>query len=168
MCILHIIVRLDRVKSYVYNTHMDPLLRQLHEALLDLVGILNEPQRDAAMIAEAGIALDRALFPLLVRIERRGPLGVVELADISGRDHTTVSRQVAKLEELGLVTRQTAKHDKRARALAVTRKGLAMTKALDAARERRAAPVLRDWSLKDKQTLARLLTRLAHDAKANA
>ena len=159
---------LDRVKNYVHNTHMDPILHQLHEALLDLVGILNEPQRDAAMIAEAGIALDRALFPLLVRIERRGPIGVVELADISGRDHTTVSRQVGKLEELGLVTRQTAKHDKRAREVFVTRKGLAMTKALDAARERRAAPALRGWSTKDKQTLARLLTRLVSDAKANS
>ncbi len=48
-------------------------LKHLHEALLDLTGVLNQPQPDAALIALAGIELDRALFPLLVRIERRGP-----------------------------------------------------------------------------------------------
>lgn len=39
---------------------------------------MNRPQRDEAMIREAGIGLDRALFPLLVLIEKRGPIGVVE------------------------------------------------------------------------------------------
>jgi hypothetical protein len=70
-------------------------LRQLHGALLDIVSAINRPQRDEALIREAGIALDRALFPLLVGIERFGPIGVVELADRIGCDYTTVSRQVA-------------------------------------------------------------------------
>ena len=67
---------------------------------------MNRPQRDEALIREAGIPLDRALFPLLVGIERFGPIGVVELADRVGRDYTTVSRQVAKLESLGLAERR--------------------------------------------------------------
>jgi len=53
---------------------------------------------DTALIREAGIFLDRALFPLLVGIERKGPIGVGELADLVSREYTTVSRQVAKLE----------------------------------------------------------------------
>ena len=57
------------------------------------------------MVREVGIALDRALFPLPVMIERLGPTGIVDLADRVGRDYTTVSRQVSKLEEFGLVTR---------------------------------------------------------------
>ncbi|CAH0274106.1 hypothetical protein SRABI05_03636 [Agrobacterium fabrum] len=57
------------------------------------------------MVREVGIALNRALFPLLVMIERLGPIGIVDLADCVGRDYTTVSRQVSKLEEFGLVTR---------------------------------------------------------------
>ena len=36
---------------------------------------------DEAMVREAGISLDRALFPLLVLVERVGPIGVVELAE---------------------------------------------------------------------------------------
>ena len=54
----------------------------LREALLDLTGVLNRPQPDAALIALAGVDLDRALFPLLVRVERRGPLGIGELAEL--------------------------------------------------------------------------------------
>jgi DNA-binding MarR family transcriptional regulator len=79
------------------------------------------------MVRAAGISLDRALFPLLVVIERRGPIGVVDLADRVGRDYTTVSRQVAKLEGLGLVERQAAAADRRVSHASVTAKGKAMT-----------------------------------------
>ena len=90
----------------VQNTHISAQLRELHGALVEIVGVMNRPQRDEAMVREAGISLDRALFPLLVLVERLGPIGVVELADRVGRDYTTVSRQVAKLESLGLIDRQ--------------------------------------------------------------
>ncbi len=79
---------LDMVKCYVHSAPIDKEPRQLHEALIDLVGLLNQPQRDSVLIQEAGVKIDRALFPLLVRIERRGPLGIVELADLAGRDYT--------------------------------------------------------------------------------
>jgi DNA-binding MarR family transcriptional regulator len=144
---------------------MPSQVRELHEILLDLAGMLNEPQRDNVLIAEAGIALDRALFPLLVRIQRRGPLGVVELANLAGRDHTTVSRQVAKLEELGLVTRREGRQDKRVREVAVTRKGLGMTDALDKARERLVAPRLAKWNARDRADLIRLLRKLVDSAR---
>ena len=81
-------------------------LGQLREAILDITAVVNSPRPDAALIAAAGVELDRALFPLLSRIERHGALGVKELADFVGRDYTTVSRQVAKLEALDLVTRE--------------------------------------------------------------
>ncbi|MEJ1970064.1 MAG: MarR family transcriptional regulator [Rhizomicrobium sp.] len=139
-------------------------VRDLHTALLNLVGILNEPQRDEALIKAAGIALDRALFPLLVRIERNGPIGVVRLAELAGRDHTTVSRQVARLEELGLVARHGGADDKRRREVSVTKKGLAMTKALDRAREKMIGPKLARWSEADRRQLIRLLQKLVRDA----
>ena len=50
--------------------------------------------------------------PLLVLTQRRGPLGVGELADWIGRNSTTVSRQVAKLESLGLIARRAGKTDR--------------------------------------------------------
>jgi DNA-binding MarR family transcriptional regulator len=141
-------------------------VRQLHNTLIDLVSMMNRPQRDMALIREAGISIDRALFPLLVGIERKGPIGVVELADLAGRDYTTVSRQVAKLENLGLVSRKPTKTDKRFRAAAITAKGRALTDALDAARERLAAQLLANWSKKDLQDLVRLMRRFADDLLA--
>jgi len=143
---------------------MDDDLRDLHEALLDLTGIINRPQPDAALIAEAGIQLDRALFPLLVRIDRRGPIGVVELADLAGRDHTTVSRQVAKLESLGLVTREPDPNDRRIRVAATTTKARELTQALDAARQRLWTQALSTWSPADRRNLVRLLRKLADQA----
>ena len=138
-------------------------LRQLHEALLDLMAFLNRPQPDRALIEAAGIRLDRALFPLLVRIERRGPLGIVELAETAGRDHSTVSRQVAALEKSGLVARRSGRQDQRVREVAITAKGRAMTAALDAARQRLVGPLLAKWSRKDRSELNRLLRRLVDD-----
>lgn len=143
---------------------MNTELRQLHEAVLDLIGLFNQPQRDIVLIKEAGISIDRALFPLLVRIERRGPLGIVELADLAGRDHTTVSRQVTKLESLGLVTRRASQNDGRVSEVAATKKGKSMTNALDAARERLAWPILAQWNEKDRKDLIRLLRKFVDDA----
>ncbi len=80
-------------------------IRELHHTLVDLVGLMNRPQRDSALLEEAGVVLDRALFPLLIVIERKGPIGVVELAELVGRDYTTVSRQVSKLHGLRLLSR---------------------------------------------------------------
>ena len=141
-------------------------LTQLREALLDINGILNRPQPDAALIALAGVDLDRALFPLLVRIERRGPLGIGELAELCGRDYTTVSRQVSKLEGLGLVGRQVNAQDARIKEAVITEQGRVMTRALDGAREKLFKAVLADWDSQDVSELARLLRKLADSGLA--
>jgi DNA-binding MarR family transcriptional regulator len=139
-------------------------ISQLREALLDLTGILNRPQPDAALIRLAGVDLDRALFPVLARVERRGPLGIGELAELCGRDYTTVSRQITKLEEMGLVARQVNAQDARIKEAAITKKGRAMTGALDAAREKIVTSLLADWDKQEVAELARLLRKFADDA----
>jgi DNA-binding MarR family transcriptional regulator len=141
-------------------------IRELRGALLDLTGVLNRPQPDAALIEAAGVDLDRALFPLLARIDRLGPIGIVELAELVGRDHTTVSRQITKLESLRLVARAPSPQDGRIRAVVVTEQGRVMTAALDAARQKIIEKMLGDWEKDDVRTLARLLRRAADDALA--
>ncbi len=139
-------------------------LQKLREALTDLTGVLNRPQPDAALLALAGVELDRALFPLLVRIGMRGPLAIGELAELSGRDYTTVSRQVTKLEELGLAARQANPHDARIKEAALTAQGREITRAIDGAREKLMTSLLADWDKQEIAELARLLRRLADDA----
>lgn len=145
----------------VQSTHISGLLRQLHAALLDIVSVMNRPQRDEMLIKEAGIRLDRALFPLLVGIERFGPIGIVDLADRVGRDYTTVSRQVAKLESLDLVERRESAADRRVRAAVVTAKGKAMTYLIDAAREKMVREMFASWDAQDIDELARLMRKFA-------
>jgi len=152
----------------VQNTHIEETLRELHGALLEIVGVMNRPQRDEAMIREAGIALDRALFPLLVLVERLGPIGVVELADRVGRDYTTVSRLVAKMETRGLITRQANASDRRVREAVVTAQGKAMTARIDEARNRIAQGIFSRWENEDIVGLARLMRRFADDIKDEA
>ena len=151
----------------VRNTHNeDQQLRELHGAMVDLVALMNRPQRDQALLQEAGVALDRALFPLLVGIERFGPIGIGDIAERAGRDHTTVSRQVAKLVELGLVDSRPSTRDRRINEATITRNGRELAAALHGARKRMAQPIIAKWSEKDFRTLVRLMRRFVDDLMA--
>jgi DNA-binding MarR family transcriptional regulator len=150
----------------VQNTHISANLPELHRSLIDLVGMINEPERDAAMLQLAGLSLERALFPLIVLIERLGPIGVVELAGRVGRDYTTVSRQVARLEELGLVDRRASATDRRVREAVITPQGKLATDAVDSAREHMALELFKDWSRGDFDELVRLMRMLADGMRA--
>jgi DNA-binding MarR family transcriptional regulator len=134
---------------------------RLAVSLIDLVGFLNSPRRDDALLREAGVSLDRALFPLLVRLGRQGPLGVAELADQVGRDHTTVSRQLAKLESLGFIARCEGDADRRRRAARLTGGGEAIVHAITLARRRLLSAALADRSEADRAALADLSRRFA-------
>ena len=147
----------------VGNSRTRKDVRKLHGATVDLFALMSRPQRDETLIREAGIALDRALFPLLVGIERYGPIGVVDLADRVGRDHTTVSRQVTKLESLGLIERKSSAADRRINEAVITPAGRTLTDALDAARLRIAAPILAQWTDADFSNLVRLMRRFVDD-----
>ena len=129
-------------------------------AMLDLLSFLNSPQRDDALLREAGVSLDRALFPLLVILGVRGALGVAELADQVGRDHTTVSRQLAKLESLDLVARESG-DDRRRRAATLTSAGKKIVRAITQARRRLLSKALAQWSETDRASLAALNRRFA-------
>ena len=153
----------EEAREKVNNTHDSEILRGLHAAIIDLVDEINRPRRDDRLIEEAGIPLDRALFPLLARIARYGPVGVVDIADRTGRDHTTISRQMAKLEELGLIERRASATDKRVREATVTAKGQKMVAALNAARERLANRILASWTDEELDELRKLLRRFADD-----
>ena len=145
----------------VHNTHISQSMPELHRSLIDIASVMNRPERDSQLLDAAGLTLERALFPLLVLVERLGPIGVVDLAGRVGRDYTTVSRQVARLEELGLVTRHAGKADRRVREAAITAAGKTATEALDTARERMALAMFRDWETEEFDQLVRLMRKLA-------
>jgi DNA-binding MarR family transcriptional regulator len=106
------------------------------------------------------VEIDRALFPLLVATGARGPLTVGDLADLVGRDHTTVSRQLAKLKEMKLVASQ-AEQDKRRNAVKLSAEGEKIVQKISRARRRLLSKVLADWSEADRAALATLTRRFA-------
>ena len=148
----------------MYNTRD---IDGLAAALIDLMGFLNSPQRDDVLLREAGVDLDRALFPLLVRLGRHGPLSVAGLAEQAGRDHTTISRQLAKLESLGLISRLGDGGDRRVRTASLTAGGEKIVQAITMARRRLLSGALADWSEADLANLADLNRRFV-DALAGA
>jgi DNA-binding MarR family transcriptional regulator len=138
----------------------DPL-KALHEALLQIVNVLNRPQGDNMILARAGVSLDTALFPLLVRVSTQRNLTIGALADQVGRDYSTVSRQVTRLQVLGLVHSEPAQSDRRQRLLSVTAAGKNTLKKIDRARNSVMSEALDGWSQGEITELARMTTRLA-------
>lgn len=136
-------------------------LDRLHRVTLDVVGVMNGPQRDRAILSEAGVTLEPALFPLLVLVDRIGPVGTVALADRVGRDYTTVSRQLDRLAQIGLIERRAGSTDRRVREAVIRPAGKAMNDAIDVARERLMRAAFADWPREDVDALAALMRRFA-------
>lgn len=145
----------------VQNTRTKALFRELHGALIEITTAMNRPQRDEELIQEAGVSLDKALFKLLVAVERLGPVRVVELAERLGVDHSTVSRQISKLESLGLIARQPSTTDGRVRDAVLTEAGRKTTDKIDQARQRMANEIFETWEDQDVADLVRLMSRFA-------
>jgi len=135
-------------------------------ALLELTGCLNSPRQDDVLLREAGVSLDRALFPLLVRLSAASAMSVAKLAEQVGRDPSTVSRQLGKLEQLGLVRRPAARKDLRVRDAAVSKAGLRTVAAITAARRKLLGELIRHWSPEECELFPQLLQRLADTMKS--
>lgn len=141
-------------------------LDAIASALIELTGYLNSPRQDDVLLNEAGISLDRALFPLLVRLSFTPGMGVAQLADRVGRDPSTVSRQLAKLEELRLIKRPMTNEDMRVREATITKAGLRAVSAITEARRKLLHQLVEDWSKEERDMFPKLVQKLADAMKA--
>ena len=144
--------------QYAHNNYD---ITEFHGALLDIIGVMNQPVRDEQLLQAAGVKLDQILFPLLVAIGRRGPIGVVELAVNLGRDYTTVSRQVKKLEALELAHKQPNAQDRRISEVTLSEQGRAIFDAIAIARQKLMNQVLAAWSPEEVEALFTLTRKYA-------
>ena len=144
--------------QYAHNKYD---ITEFHGARLDIIGVMNQPVRDEQVLQAAGVQLDQILFPLLVAIGRCGPVGVVELADNLGRDYTTVSRQVKKLEAQSLAHKQPNAQDRRISEVTLSEQGRAIFDAIAVARQKLMNQVLATWSPEEVAALFRLTRKYA-------
>jgi DNA-binding MarR family transcriptional regulator len=102
-------------------------------------------------------------YSLLSHLEASGGCRAVDLVRLYRLDKSTVSRQVADLEQRGLVRRSADPAGGRGQVLTVTERGAALLE--DAGRLQRAEldRRLAGWSREDVETFARLLRRYNGD-----
>jgi len=133
---------------------------ELYQTFVEIAGYMNRPDIDVAFLERSGVKLDSALFPLLCRIGVLAPIGVVDLADAIGRDHSTISRQVAKLESLGLVDRSQAPDDQRVRLVRPSPGGNAMLARFGEVRGELMERRFEGWTAGERTDLLRLMKKM--------
>jgi DNA-binding MarR family transcriptional regulator len=107
-----------------------------------------------------GNRIDRMALVVLGTLSFCGPSRLTIIAERTGLDPSTVSRQVADLEKAGLLSREPDPDDRRAILLQATPSGQSLMKRLSSGRRRRIERMLGDWSEQDIATFGRLLGQL--------
>jgi DNA-binding MarR family transcriptional regulator len=100
------------------------------------------------------IKLPFAQARLLAAIEDQGTARISDLAELDHCSQPTMTTQVRKLEDAGLVSRATDPSDARAVLISITPKGVAMLTQVRAARSAIIDPYLNRLAEADRQTLA--------------
>ncbi|WP_054940977.1 MarR family winged helix-turn-helix transcriptional regulator [Paenibacillus ihuae] len=133
----------------------------IFKALIDIVAIINRPDRDKKMIAYAGVNLEEAAFRVFVGIAHLQPTSVGDLAAMMGKNYSSVSRQIDKLETNGLVHTYPSSSDSRIRVSELTKYGEEINAMISLTRERHMREALADWTLAEKDGLLNHLRRLS-------
>lgn len=103
--------------------------------------------------------LERAHYLLLLRL-RAGPASVSALAASLALDDSTVTRQVAAMQRLGLVTKLVNPVDGRSALVEPTADGAARAEAMRTERLQRIQALFADWPEAERAQLAALLGRV--------
>ena len=136
---------------------MDGVTDQIEQQLTIL---LRRVQRIHLSTASGEMDIDRSTYGILCRIADEGPQRLGVLASGFGLDPSTITRQVQAMERAGLVERQPDPQDRRASILRLTDEGRAVLGHTRAHRRQRIEAVFGDWEDKDRDELARLLTKV--------
>jgi DNA-binding MarR family transcriptional regulator len=142
------------------------VLREIEQAWLVATHAVSLPRLQERISRQAGIALDRATFRLLVWLNDNGETRLSELAHRQGTDVSTVSRQIQQCEREGLVQRGSDPTDQRAIRLRLTDEGRDAVIKVRAARRAAFATVLEGWSPEEMETFATLLERFTESFRS--
>ncbi|MET0132413.1 MAG: MarR family transcriptional regulator [Kibdelosporangium sp.] len=107
--------------------------------------------------------LDAACYAMLLHLGDIGPVRAADVVERTGLDKSTISRQIARLEELNLVERVADPHDGRARLVQLTDVGTRRLNTVRSDRRARLHAIFDNWSTPDIETFSLLLARLNMD-----
>jgi DNA-binding MarR family transcriptional regulator len=134
----------------VAETNIETIEREIG----DLARVLEAMQR------HRHYPLERAQYLLLRVLEAKGPTPTATLADLLLLDDSTVTRQIASMEEADLVARQPNPNDRRSSLIHATRYGLTVMRKMRRMRLDRIDRLVADWTASERDTLAMLLQKL--------
>jgi len=104
--------------------------------------------------------MEPAAYGLLTVIRREGPIRLTELASCIGVGKPSVSRQIAFLESIGLVSKEADPLDGRAQTIRLTPKGEEKMHQVQDARREVFRERLGEWPVEELQTLAAYMAKL--------
>lgn len=104
--------------------------------------------------------MEPAAYGLLSIIRKEGPLRLTELASCIGVGKPSVSRQIAFLESIGMVSKEADPQDGRAQSIRLTPKGEEKMHQVQDARRQVFRERLGEWPLEEIRTLAEYMERL--------
>jgi DNA-binding MarR family transcriptional regulator len=107
-----------------------------------------------------GNRIDRMALLVLGTLARCGPSRLTTVAERTGLDPSTVSRQASDLEKAGLLAREADPADGRAMQLKTTPAGQQLLERLSRGRRKRVERLLSGWNADDIVTFGRLLAQL--------
>ncbi|KAA2251385.1 winged helix DNA-binding protein [Solihabitans fulvus] len=116
-----------------------------------------------SLAAQVHPGLDAASYALLLHVADVGSARAAEVVDRTGLDKSTISRQLARLVELGLVERAQDTSDGRARIVRLTEDGEHRLDQVRTERRKKLRRKLTTWSTDDLHTLSTVLSRLNED-----
>jgi DNA-binding MarR family transcriptional regulator len=104
--------------------------------------------------------MEPAAYGLLTVIRREGPIRLTELASCIGVGKPSISRQIAFLESIGLVSKEADPLDGRAQSIRLTPKGEEKMHQVQDARRQVFRERLGEWPTEELQTLATYIAKL--------
>ena len=136
--------------------------QQVHEQLESELTVLWRRVRrlSIALARQVDAGLDVATYGLLSALNDAGDVRAGDLAERFGLDKSTVSRQIAQMEALGLIVRVPDPLDGRARLIRTTDVGRSRVRQLRRARGEWFGSALNQWDAAEVDELVDLLGRL--------
>lgn len=146
----------------------DMLVPDLDEPLVDapeyLISFLQRINRDQMEAALRASGLKLTGWRILSCLDERGPMSLLDLAELSVIERTVTSRLVDRLAADGLVSKEAFSHDKRISIVAITQRGSEVLKSSMAGVHALRTNLFASFTPDDYEALRSLLKRM----KANA
>ncbi|MEU8587589.1 MarR family transcriptional regulator [Streptomyces sp. NPDC048664] len=133
--------------------------QEIAEALGVLLRRTTRTQLHRQLTEGMGEAVDELTYPVISALARTGPRSAADLAPLVGVDRSGVTRRASRLEDAGLIRRETDPADRRAYLLVLTEQGERVVEELRARLAERIAGSVSSWAPGEAEAFARNLRR---------